>query len=55
MGGLGGAGARTAADRRRRGSEPYVHWEVRTGVPPVLEPGPEPDTDPGPGVIGIDR
>jgi hypothetical protein len=51
-----GGGVRTGSDRRRsRRSEPYVEWEVRKGWPPVLEPGPEPEHDPGPGVIGIDR
>jgi hypothetical protein len=30
-------------------------WAVRRGIPPVIEPPPEPpDHDPGPGVIGID-
>jgi hypothetical protein len=50
----GGAG-RAGRDRRGRRSEAYVEWEVRKGWPPVLEPGPEPTHDPGPGVIGIDR
>ena len=55
LGGLGGAGMRSGQDRRGRRSEPYVEWEVPKGVPPVLEPGPEPTHDPGPGAIGIDR
>jgi hypothetical protein len=46
---------RSGQDRRGRRSESYVEWEVRKGVPPVIEPGPEPNHDPGPGVIGIDR
>jgi hypothetical protein len=50
-----GGAARAGRDRRGRRSEPYVEWEVPKGVPPVLEPGPEPTHDPGPGVIGIDR
>ncbi len=55
MGGPGVAGMRSDQRRRRPGAEPYVEWEVRKGVPPVIEPGPEPKHDPGPGVIGIDR
>jgi hypothetical protein len=54
-GGAYGGAPRSGRDRRGRRSEPYVEWEVRKGVPPVLEPGPEPTHDPGPGVIGIDR
>jgi hypothetical protein len=57
-GGLwGGAmGAGRPADRRRqRTLPPDTQWPVPKGVPPVLEPGPEPVHDPGPGVIGIDR
>jgi hypothetical protein len=51
-----GGGMRPRQDRRGgRRSEPYVEWKVREGLPPVLEPGPEPTHDPGPGVIGIDR
>ena len=45
-------------DRRSRVGRlpPETEWEVRTGVPPVLLPPPEPTKhDPGPGVIGIDR
>src|SRR2546429_3842635 len=55
VGGPGGVGARSGLERRGRRSEPYVEWDVPKGVPPVLEPGPEPTHDPGPGVIGIDR
>jgi hypothetical protein len=43
-------------ERRRRRAMPLdTEWEVRRGVRPILEPGPEPHHDPGPGVIGIDR
>ncbi len=52
--GGGGTGGRSGHQRRRR-LEPYYQWEAPTGVPPVIEPGPEPKHDPGPGVIGIDR
>lgn len=53
-GGAGGLGR--AADRRRtRTLPPDTEWPVAQGVRPVLEPGPEPVHDPGPGVIGIDR
>jgi len=55
MGGPGVIGMRSDQRRRRLGAEPYVEWEVRKGVPPVIEPGPEPRHEPGPGVIGIDR
>jgi hypothetical protein len=55
MGGMGGVGGRSGRERHRRRSEPYVEWKVPKGVPPVIEPGPEPKHDPGPGVIGIDR
>jgi hypothetical protein len=36
-------------------TDPADPWQVPKGVRPVLEPGPEPYHDPGPGVIGIDR
>lgn len=52
----GGIGAGRATDRRgRRALPPDTTWSVPRGVPPVLQPGPEPTHDPGPGVIGIDR
>jgi hypothetical protein len=41
--------------RGRKERDPYDPWAVDEGVPPVIEPGPEPRHDPGPGVIGIDR
>jgi len=41
--------------RGRRERDPDDPWGVDEGVPPVIEPGPEPRHDPGPGVIGIDR
>jgi hypothetical protein len=41
-----------AGDQRRRHRNPDYdsneHWPVPRGVPPVLEPGPEPTHDPGP-------
>jgi hypothetical protein len=46
------------SDRRvgDQGFDPDDPWAVATGVPPVIEPSPEPrHHDPGPGVIGIDR
>jgi hypothetical protein len=49
---------RDPAESRRRGRrerDPNDPWAVDEGVPPVIEPGPEPRHDPGPGVIGIDR
>jgi hypothetical protein len=55
VGGGSVVGGRPGQDGRRRRSEAYVEWKVPKGVPPVLEPGPEPVHDPGPGVIGIDR
>ena len=55
VGGPGGVGARAGQSRSGRRSEPYVEWEAPRGVRPVIEPGPEPVHDPGPGVIGIDR
>ena len=45
-------------DRRvgEQGFDPDNPWAVAVGVPPVIEPAPEPERhDPGPGVIGIDR
>ncbi len=45
-------------DRRagEQGFDPDNPWAVAVGVPPVIEPAPEPEHhDPGPGVIGIDR
>jgi hypothetical protein len=53
-GGLGATG-RPGDRQRRRVALSDTEWPVRRGVPPVLEPGPEPRHDPGPGVIGIDR
>jgi hypothetical protein len=52
-----GLGAGRLGDRRRsrRSLPPDTEWPVPRGVPPVLQPGPEPIHDPGPGVIGIDR
>ncbi len=55
VGGPAAMGLRSDGSRRRPAPEPYVQWEVRKGVPPVIEPGPEPRHDPGPGVIGLDR
>ncbi len=52
----GVAGGRSRGTRQRERTLPAdTVWPVPTGVPPVLEPGPEPVHDPGPGVIGIDR
>ena len=36
-------------------SDPEDPWRTAKGVKPVIEAGPEPYHDPGPGVIGIDR
>jgi hypothetical protein len=59
VGGLLGSGPVSSVggrEKRHRRSMPLdTDWEVRRGVPPVLEPGPEPYHDPGLGVIGIDR
>lgn len=42
--------------RRRTRRHHDDAWGAREGLPPVIEPGPEPTFhDPGPGVIGIDR
>ena len=52
---------RSRQDRSERrvgeqGFDPDNPWAVAVGVPPVIEPAPEPEHhDPGPGVIGIDR
>ena len=49
MGGAGGA--RSGEQRTRRGRDEYRsrdHWPTPKGVPPVIEPGPEPVHDPGP-------
>jgi len=52
---------RTRQDSRERQVgdthfDPDNPWAVAVGVPPVIEPSPEPQRhDPGPGVIGIDR
>ncbi len=35
--------------------DPDDPWAVAEGVPPVIYPFPEPNHDPGPGVIGLDR
>jgi hypothetical protein len=46
----------SSGGRRRRRSDPDDPWAPARGVPPVLEPSPEPEYfDPGPNVIGIDR
>jgi hypothetical protein len=45
-----------SAGRRRRRNDPMDEWTITEGVPPVLEPPPEPEAhEPGPGVFGIDR
>jgi hypothetical protein len=44
----------TSGGRRRRRTDPHDPW-LPTGGPSTLEPSPEPDFDPGPNVIGIDR
>jgi hypothetical protein len=54
--GPGGVGVGRSPNRTlRRTMPPDTEWPVPRGVSPVLEPGPEPVHDPGPGVIGIDR
>jgi hypothetical protein len=55
VGGPGALGMGSNRSSRQRASEKYTEWAVRKGVSPVIEPGPEPTHDPGPGVIGIDR
>jgi hypothetical protein len=45
------ATGRAGEQRRRNRNLDYdsnEHWPVPRGVPPVLEPGPEPTHDPGP-------
>jgi hypothetical protein len=52
----GTAGGHPANQRRRRAGASDEVWPVREGVPPVIEASTEePNHDPGPGVIGIDR
>ncbi|GAA3457167.1 WXG100 family type VII secretion target [Dactylosporangium matsuzakiense] len=41
--------------RSRRTQSGNEQWPVAEGVPPVIEPPPARDHDPGPGVVGIDR
>jgi hypothetical protein len=42
--------------RGRQFDDPHGLWAIRHGVPPVLEPDPEPQHhDPGPGVIGLNH
>jgi hypothetical protein len=45
-------GSRPGGGKRTRSRNPDYdtneHWPVPRGVPPVLEPGPEPTHDPGP-------
>jgi hypothetical protein len=46
-----GGGARAGQERRRPRDRDYdsnEQWPTPKGVPPVLEPGPEPVHDPGP-------
>ncbi|GAB3800451.1 hypothetical protein [Micromonospora zhanjiangensis] len=55
-GGMGASGrGRRGRDGSDRLGDPDVVWEVAEGVVPVIEAGPEPRHDLGPGVIGIDR
>jgi hypothetical protein len=53
--GIGAGAGRQASRQYHRTMPADTEWHVARGVPPVLEPGPEPVHDPGPGVIGIDR
>ncbi len=48
---VAGGGARTADQRRRQRNPAYdsnEYWPMPKGVPPVIEPGPDPIHDPGP-------